>query len=597
MYPINNASPERIAVGAIYLIADGTIQTADALVRVMPQGGAAGAGGGTLACDTTSGIWHYIPSQAETNYTSFMVLVYKASCTSACVTVVTTASATPGTTSVASIASGAITADAIAADAITSAKIADDAIGDDHWNVTSVTATLANGAITNASLAGNMEIVFETDFATNYNTTRDKWQTETNVEQWNGNDVANLPANFDAFAIDVNGRIDLGKWLGGAPLALTSQYVQSSGRVETGGITTASFAAGAINAAAIADAAIDAATFNADVDAEVRSWLGLTSANLNTQLVDIDTEVDSIKAALVLGQTTIAAAGRSTTTVRLVAGSDQNEAYTGMMVVLDSDEGAGVFVARAITAYDGATKQITFSPAIIHDPVEGGAIYITASQPQIQAILADTGTDGVVVAAASKTGYSLTATTGLGNQTANITGNLSGSVGSVTGAVGSVTGAVGSVTGNVGGTVAGVAGTTQTLDALQTALNSAHGSGSWATATSVTVSDKTGFSLADTLSDAVIADAVWNALTASYGSANTYGAAVEALSSAADPWLTALPGAYGAGTAGYIIGTYLSTLYTDWIDGGRLDLLLDAVTGGASIDITTETIIIESDTE
>jgi hypothetical protein len=42
----------------------------------------------------------------------------------------------------------------------------------------------------------------------------------------------------------------------------------------------------------------------------------------------------------------------------------------------------------------------------------------------------------------NKTGYTLTATTGLGNQTANITGNLSGSVGSVTGAVGSVTAAV-----------------------------------------------------------------------------------------------------------------------------------------------------------
>ena len=37
-----------------------------------------------------------------------------------------------------------------------------------------------------------------------------------------------------------------------------------------------------------------------------------------------------------------------------------------------------------------------------------------------------------------KTGYTLTATTGLGNQTADLTGNLSGSVGSVTGAVGSV---------------------------------------------------------------------------------------------------------------------------------------------------------------
>lgn len=91
----------------------------------------------------------------------------------------------------------------------------------------------------------------------------------------------------------------------------------------------------------------------------------------------------------------------------------------------------------------------------------------------VAAVLDDTGTAGVVVAAGSKTGYSLTATTGLGNQTADITGNLSGSVGSVTGAVGSVTGnvggnvagsvgsvtgAVGSVTGNVGGNVAGSIG-------------------------------------------------------------------------------------------------------------------------------------------
>ena len=58
---------------------------------------------------------------------------------------------------------------------------------------------------------------------------------------------------------------------------------------------------------------------------------------------------------------------------------------------------------------------------------------VAAVKVDTAATLADTGTDGVVVAAASKTGYALTATTGLGNQTANITGNLSGSVGSVTG--------------------------------------------------------------------------------------------------------------------------------------------------------------------
>lgn len=76
---------------------------------------------------------------------------------------------------------------------------------------------------------------------------------------------------------------------------------------------------------------------------------------------------------------------------------------------------------------------------------DAGGLDLDALNTNVSAILSDTGTDGVVVAAGSKTGYSLTATTGLGNQTADITGNLSGSVGSVTGAVGSVTGAVGSV--------------------------------------------------------------------------------------------------------------------------------------------------------
>ncbi len=54
--------------------------------------------------------------------------------------------------------------------------------------------------------------------------------------------------------------------------------------------------------------------------------------------------------------------------------------------------------------------------------------------------------------------------------------------------IASVTGSVGSVAGNVGG----IAGTTQTLDALQTALSSAHGSGSWATAVGFSTLDAVG---------------------------------------------------------------------------------------------------------
>jgi hypothetical protein len=54
-------------------------------------------------------------------------------------------------------------------------------------------------------------------------------------------------------------------------------------------ITATAIATNAITAAKIADGAIDAATFAADVDAEARSWLGLASANLDTQLADLPT--------------------------------------------------------------------------------------------------------------------------------------------------------------------------------------------------------------------------------------------------------------------------------------------------------------------
>lgn len=97
MYPKNAAAPPEIAVGSIYLIADGTVQTTGASARVRIGTGSWGAAGGTLACDTTSGVWGYIPTQAETNAESFLVAIYKASCTAASVTVVTTASATAGT--------------------------------------------------------------------------------------------------------------------------------------------------------------------------------------------------------------------------------------------------------------------------------------------------------------------------------------------------------------------------------------------------------------------------------------------------------------------------------------------------------------------
>ena len=94
MYPINAASPQRIAVGAVVQISDGAVQTSAVSVSVLPQGGAAAAGGGTIAYE--QGIVHYLPTQAETNYASFIVIAYKTGCIPVAVTVVTSASGTAG---------------------------------------------------------------------------------------------------------------------------------------------------------------------------------------------------------------------------------------------------------------------------------------------------------------------------------------------------------------------------------------------------------------------------------------------------------------------------------------------------------------------
>ena len=95
-YPRNATSPPVIAIGAIYLLADGTIQTTGASARVKTGSGAWATAAGTLACDSTSGVWTYTPTQGETDAESFLVAVYKSASTTAQVTIATSASATAG---------------------------------------------------------------------------------------------------------------------------------------------------------------------------------------------------------------------------------------------------------------------------------------------------------------------------------------------------------------------------------------------------------------------------------------------------------------------------------------------------------------------
>jgi hypothetical protein len=95
MYPRNAASPERISIGAVVQISDGAVQTAGVTVRVLPFGGTEADGVGTVAY-STDGVVVYTPTQAETNYTSFVLIAKKTGCIPASVTVVTSESTVSG---------------------------------------------------------------------------------------------------------------------------------------------------------------------------------------------------------------------------------------------------------------------------------------------------------------------------------------------------------------------------------------------------------------------------------------------------------------------------------------------------------------------
>lgn len=65
-------------------------------VVVRAEGGSETAGGGTISYGGSSNIVYYAPTQAETNYTAFVVVAYKTGCIPVSQTVVTSASATAG---------------------------------------------------------------------------------------------------------------------------------------------------------------------------------------------------------------------------------------------------------------------------------------------------------------------------------------------------------------------------------------------------------------------------------------------------------------------------------------------------------------------
>jgi len=156
--------------------------------------------------------------------------------------------------------------------------------------------TLAAGAITNASLAGNMEIVFETDFATNYNTTQNAWVNNyTDIIGTIGN------ASFAAGALTsteitsaagitlANGAITNVSLAGNMEIVFETDFATNYNTTRNawvnnytdiiGAIGNSSFAAGALTSTEITSAGGCAVTSISDIDAPT-TW----KASINTEV-------------------------------------------------------------------------------------------------------------------------------------------------------------------------------------------------------------------------------------------------------------------------------------------------------------------------
>lgn len=223
---------------------------------------------------------------------------------------------------------------------------------------------LAAGAITNASLAGNMEVVFETDFATNYNTTRNAWATNVqdsvgtgqlnaNITQISGDTTAadNLEADYDGTGYNkTNSTI-------GTCTANTDMRGTDGANTTTPNTVTPLDAAG------------------------VRSAVGLAAADLDTQLsakasqtsVDtIDTNVDTMVLGIITGSAQTGTLSTTQASTNLSGYADDQ--LIGRVVTWTS--GACEGESTDITDYANTNGVLTFT-ALTTAPSNGDTFKIT----------------------------------------------------------------------------------------------------------------------------------------------------------------------------------------------------------------------------
>lgn len=249
-----------------------------------------------------------------------------------------------------------------------------------------------------------------------------------------------------------------------------------------------------------------------------------------------------------------------------------------------------------VTAFGGTAATASGGRPEVNTTHWGGTA-VASARPlvDVASISGDATAADNLEAAADGTGYNLGGGSVVAASVTGAVGSVTGAVGSVTGAVASVTGAVGSVTGNVGGNVVGSVGSVAT-GGIAAASFAANAIAAAALDPDVTTELQTGLATAAELAKVPKSDgtSTWNATALASlqqeatDALNAYDPPTRAeLTSDVSPLATAANLATVAGYLDTEIAAILADtneLQTDWANGGRLDLILDARASQASVD-------------
>lgn len=277
-----------------------------------------------------------------------------------------------------------------------------------------------------------------------------------------------------------------------------------------------------------------------------------------------------------------AQAGASGSITLDASASSTDSLYNGNWISILSGMGAGQ--SRLITGYTGSSKVAAITPNWTTNPSSSSVFaistagYIPGNNGNVAGSVASvTGNVGGSVASVTgavtvgtnndKTGYSLTQSFPANFSSLSIDGSgrvdlgkwiglapnslISGRVDANAQVVGDKTGYTVSTVSDKTGYSLSAAGMALffTTDTTKTYADSVNGS------VVKEIADNAGGS-ALTVQD--IVDGVWDEAISGHLTSATTGAALNAAGSAGDPWSTPLPGAYGSGTAGYIIGNNIN---------------------------------------